>query len=117
MVFGIIREMVFLQISVPDSGRRKVVIRTQAYFQKRTGSHKYITQTHLSHQSYGIVTRIQSTYNRFSEHAKRQKDTCFSVRNNKVTLRSSTTPGKLMDDFYTLDNQKHNVAQDVMNVL
>ena len=73
----------------------RFVIRTQAYFQKRTGSHKYITQTHLSHQSYGIVTRIQSTYNRFSEHAKRQKDTCFSVTNNKVTLRNGMTPDKL----------------------
>ena len=32
-------------------------------------------------------------------------------------LRNGTTPDKLIDDFFTLDNQKYNVAQVVKNVL
>ena len=32
-------------------------------------------------------------------------------------LRNGTTPDKLIDDFFTLDNQKYNVAQVVKNAL
>ena len=56
-------------------------------------------------------------YNRFSEQAKRQKDERFQVTHNKVVLKNGTTPSELLECFNTLNEQKHDVAEQVQNAL
>ena len=56
-------------------------------------------------------------YNRFSEQAKRQKDERFQVTHNKVVLKNGTTPTELLECFNTLNEQKHDVAEQVQNAL
>ena len=56
-------------------------------------------------------------YNRFSENARRQRDECFEVNHNKVTLKNGTTPNELLDVFQNLDEQKHSVADRVKQAL
>ena len=56
-------------------------------------------------------------YNRFSEQTKRQKDKRFQVTHNKVVLKNGTTPTELLECFNTLNEQKHDVAEQVQNAL
>ena len=56
-------------------------------------------------------------YNRFSEQTKRQKDERFQVTHNKVVLKNGTTPTELLECFNTLNEQKHDVAEQVQNAL
>ena len=56
-------------------------------------------------------------YNRFSEQAKRNKDSRFDVSHNKVTLKNGTTPTELLGVFNTLNEQKHDVAEQVQSAL
>ena len=56
-------------------------------------------------------------YNRFSEQTKKNKDSRFDVSHNKVTLKNGTTPTELLGVFNTLNEQKHDVAEQVHNAL
>ena len=56
-------------------------------------------------------------YNRFSEQAKKNKDSRFDVSHNKVTLKNGTTPTELLGVFNTLNEQKHDVAEQVQSAL
>ena len=56
-------------------------------------------------------------YNRFSEQAKKNKDSRFDVSHNKVTLKNGTSPTELLGVFNTLNEQKHDVAEQVHNAL
>ena len=56
-------------------------------------------------------------YNRFSEQTKKNKDSRFDVSHNKVTLKNGTSPTELLGVFNTLNEQKHDVAEQVHNAL
>ena len=56
-------------------------------------------------------------YNRFSEQTKRQKDERFQVTHNRVVLKNGMTPSELLECFNTLNEQKHDVAEQVQNAL
>ena len=93
----IIWEMVFLRISVPESRRRQVCHWNTCILPEQNSkppvwhSDALITAV-LWHSHKNLI----NLHNKFSEHAKRQKDTHFSVMNNKVTLRNGMTQDKLM---------------------
>ena len=56
-------------------------------------------------------------YNRFSEITKKQKDERFQVQNNKVTLKNGASSQELFELFHNLDTEKHEIAQEIQNVL
>ena len=70
-----------------------------------------------------VVGTVQSyknpinLYNLFSEQTKQQKDDCFNVTNNKVTLKNGTTPTELVQALQNLEEKKHSVAEKVKSVL
>ena len=69
------------------------------------------TQLKRTHDEMNVIGTVETyknpinLYNLFSEHAKKMKDDCFHVMNNKVTLKNGTTPAELLDFFNTLNDQ------------
>jgi len=53
-------------------------------------------------------------YNRFNEHLDSTK---FDVHNNQVTLKNGSTPNDLLRIFHDLDQNKHDVAENVRNAI
>ena len=56
-------------------------------------------------------------YNLFSEQTKKSKDSRFDVMHNKVTLKNGTTPIELLDVFNSLNEKKHDIANQVQRAL
>ena len=56
-------------------------------------------------------------YNRFSEITKKHKDERVQVQNNKVTLKNGASSQELFELFHNLDTEKHEIAQEIQNVL
>ena len=56
-------------------------------------------------------------YNRFGESIKKQNDDRFQKSNNKVTLKNGSTVEDLMSTFRHLDNDKHETANKVQDIL
>ena len=56
-------------------------------------------------------------YNRFGEHIKKEGDDRFKKTNNKILLKDGCTADDLMNAFHTLDENKHDVALKVKELL
>ena len=56
-------------------------------------------------------------YNRFGESIKKQNDDRFQKSNNKVTLKNGSTVEDLMSTFRHLNNDKHETANKVQDIL
>ena len=77
-------------------------------------------QLKRKHETMEIVGKIDTyknpinLYNRFSEHLDSTK---FDVHNNQVTLKNGSTPNDLLRVFHDLDQNKHDVAENVRNAI
>ena len=77
-------------------------------------------QLKRKHETMEIIGKIDTyknpinLYNRFNEHVDSTK---FDVRNNHVTLKNGSTADDLLRVLHDLDDDKHDVAENVRNAI